>query len=532
MEAAPDPWRWWVLLASCLLTLAVLTVPSMTLAWEPGTPRLFGANDLTFRLATTVPALLFAAIALIGGVLADLTGRRRVLLVGVALFLAGGLLTIAARTQLWLIVGRLTMAVGGGLCAPLAMALVRVGFPPEERARALGIFTAVQGIALVGGPMIAGQVNAAWDWRVAHALPLVAGLGGGLVAWWTVRDRPNRLPHAREDLVEIGSWWLILLAAIFVAGLLHIRAYSGSYLVVAVMVAALGAAGLVWHWRRDGHGTGRSRVVSIATTVISGVLLFAAFMAAFLQLNNFLGQAQQASSGARLLQLLPLAPAILMGGMVLSRRLGRLGPRGLSALAFALMAAGAAGLSLAGPQTAYLWMLLPLLLLGVGFSLGLLRMNTLVLGMLPTSLAGSAAALAATLGRIGANLGQVLGGEALLRVSSEDLVARLQAEGLGDAQVLAASDALARVVAQSSIGATAALPAAISDLLSRYVDAYATGFAAVMRAVAFACMLTAILVWAGLRQAATDVELAGDTSPLSAEGRSASRVSAGTSPGE
>ncbi len=491
-----------MLLAACLLTLAVLTVPSMTLAWEPEAPLLFGANDLVFRLASTVPALLFAAVALAGGVLADLTGRRRVLLAGVALFLAGGLLAIVARAPLGVIVGRLTMAVGGGLCAPLAMALVRVSFPPEERARALGIFTAVQGVALVGGPIIAGQVNAAWDWRVAHLLSLAAGLLGGLVAWRTVQDRPGRVSHAREDLVEIGSWWLILLAAIFAAGLLHIRGYGGSYLVVAVAVATLGVAGLVWHWRRDGHGSRRARVVVIATTVLSGVSLFAAFIAAFLQLNNFFGQAQQASSGARLLQLLPLAPAILLGGMVLSRRLGRLGPRGLSTLAFALMATGAAGLSLAGPDTAYLWMLPPLLLLGVGFSLGLLRMNALVLGLLPATLAGSAAAMAATLGRVGASLGQVLGGEALLRVSSAELVARLRAEGLGDAQIAAASEALAHVVARGSIGASAALPQAISALLSSYVEAYTTGFAAVMRAVALACVLTAALVWVGLRPSA------------------------------
>jgi hypothetical protein len=85
IESTPDPRRWQMLLACCLLMLAVLTVPSMSLAWEPGTPRLFGANDLAFRLATTVPALLFAAVALAGGVLADLTGRRRVLLIGVTL---------------------------------------------------------------------------------------------------------------------------------------------------------------------------------------------------------------------------------------------------------------------------------------------------------------------------------------------------------------------------------------------------------------------------------------------------------------
>lgn len=93
-------------------------------------------------------------------------------------------------------------------------------------------------------------------------------------------------------------------------------------------------------------------------------------------------------------------------------------------------------------------MLPALLALGVGFSLGLLRMNhQMVIGLLPAALVGSAAAMAATLGRIGANLGQVLGGEVLIGVSGTDLAARLRALGLDEAQVAAATDGLARIVA-------------------------------------------------------------------------------------
>lgn len=500
MEATSDPRRWHVLLACCLLIVAVMTVPSLTLAWEPATPRLFGANDLAFRLATTVPALLLAATALAGGMIADLTGRRRVLLLGAALFLAGGLTSILARTELWVVVGRLTMAVGGGLCAPLAMALTRVVFPPGEQARALGIFTAVQGTALVGGPIIVGQISAAFDWRAASLFPLAAALGGGAVAWRAVYHLPGHLPYTQEDLVEVGSWWLILLAALFGAGLLHLPGYGRSYLVVAALVAAVGVAGLLWHWCRNRHGTERWRIVAMATTVLSGVLLFGAFIAAFLQLSSFFAQAQRASSGAQLLQFLPLAPAILMGGVVLTRRLGGPGPRGLSVLAFALMAAGAAGLSLAGPDTAYLWMLPALLSLGVGFSLGLLRMNQMVLGLLPAALVGSSAAMAAALGRIGANLGQVLGGEVLFGVSSADLAARLRALGLDKAQVAAATDGLARMVAQGSLGTLeAATSPALAELAQSYVEAYATGYAAVMRGIALVCALMIVLLWAMLR---------------------------------
>lgn len=502
MEATPDSRRWHVLLACCLLTTAVLTVPSMSLAWEPATPRLFGANDLAFRLSTTVPALLLAATALASGMIADLTGRRRVLLVGAALFLVGGMTSMLARTELWVVAGRLTMAVGGGLCAPLAMALTRVVFPPGEQARALGIFTAVQGTALVGGPIIAGQISAAFDWRAASIVPLAAALAGGAVAWRTVHDPPGHLPYTQEDLVEVGSWWLVLLAALSGAGLLHLHGYGGGYLVVAALVAAVGIVGLIWHRRRNGHGTERWRVVAMAATVLSGVLLFGVFIAAFLQLSSFFGQVQRASSGAQLLQLLPLAPAILMGGVVLTRRLGGPGPRGLSVLAFALMGVGAGALSLAGPETAYLWMLPALLALGVGFSLGLLRMNQMVLGLLPAALVGSAAAMAATLGRIGASLGQVLGGEVLLGVSSADLSARLRALGLDEAQVAAATDGLARMVAQSSLGAPeAATSPVLAELTRSYVEAYTTGYAAVMRGVALVCVLMVALIWAMLRPA-------------------------------
>lgn len=503
MNVTPDPRRWRMLLACSLLTIAVLAVPSMSLAWQPGTPRLFGANDLTFKLATTVPVLLFAAVALVGGVLADLTGRRRVLVVGVVLFVGGLLVAMTARGELQVIVGRLTGAVGGGLIAPIAMGLVRAGFPDDERARALGIFTAVQGTGLIGGPIVASSIAAAFTWRAAHVLPLLATVLGGLVAWSSIPRTPRHPPTFTGLLVELGSWWLILLAAIFGVGVLTLGNYTLSYETVAIIVAVLGAAGLLWLRRIGKRSTEPARLIALTTSVVSGTILFAAFIAAFLQLNGFLGQAQQAASGTRLLQLLPLAPAILVGGVLLTRRGASLGPRGRGVLAFGLMALGAGALSLAQPDTSYLWLLVPILALGAGFSLGLLRMNEMILGMLPATLAASAAAMAATAGRVGAGLGQILAAQTLLGVSNADLSARLQAGGVDASQVTTVTDALAKALAQTTLGGGTAEPhTTLGALLDLYTQAYTTGFAWTMRGVALVCLLGAAVVWIGLSSAA------------------------------
>ena len=97
--------------------------------------------------------LAFAGLMLTGGTLGDLFGRKKVMLGGIAVFCAGSLVGALADDTRTLIAGRVVMGVGAAACEPGTLSLIRQIYPDRrERARALGVWTAVSGISLALGP--------------------------------------------------------------------------------------------------------------------------------------------------------------------------------------------------------------------------------------------------------------------------------------------------------------------------------------------------------------------------------------------
>src|SRR5258708_23064788 len=133
-----------------------------------------GASIEALEWTVNAYNLSFAVLLLTGAVLGDRFGRRRMFAVGLGLFIAASAACALAGSAGWLIAARAAQGAGAALVMPLAMTLLSTAFPPEERAKALGIFSSVSGLALIAGPAVGGAIagGLAWQWIFWINIPI------------------------------------------------------------------------------------------------------------------------------------------------------------------------------------------------------------------------------------------------------------------------------------------------------------------------------------------------------------------------
>lgn len=162
--------------------------------------------------------IVFAAFMIVFGRLCDLVGRRRVYLLGVALFTLSSLACALAPSVGVLVGARVSQALGAAMLVPASLAVVIDGFPAARRARAVGLWSAAAAVASGLGPPIGGALVEAggWQWAFWVNLPL------GAIAWWLGRRQlvnsrapgKRRMPDLRGAILLAGSLGLINAAII------------------------------------------------------------------------------------------------------------------------------------------------------------------------------------------------------------------------------------------------------------------------------------------------------------------------------
>jgi EmrB/QacA subfamily drug resistance transporter len=277
-----------VVLASLDLFIVNVALPSMARSFGE-----HGLGDLSWVL--NAYAIVYAALLVLFGRLADRYRRDRAFLVGVAVFVAASAACAAATSLPMLIAFRVLQAAGAALLTPTSLGLILASFPPERRHSAVRTWTAVGGFAAALGPAVGGVlVEASWRWVFLVNVPIgLAALAAGWRLLPEVPGHPIRRPDALGallvtggvaalalGLVQGGSWgWgdartigVLALSAValglFAAhtarssnplvdpALFKARAFSGASAVAVVFSMAFGAmlrsrvlwAQDVWHW--------------------------------------------------------------------------------------------------------------------------------------------------------------------------------------------------------------------------------------------------------------------------------------------
>ena len=188
-------------LAVLFLTFLDTTIVSVTLG---DLENEVSAGVIPLQWVINAYALVFASLMLLGGSLGDRFGRRRVMLGGMVIFAIGSVMCAVASGVGLVIAGRGVMGIGAAASEPGTLSVIRQLYPDRaQRARALGAWSAVSGLALALGPVIGGLLVGAGGWRNVFwfnlALTIVLARGGRPLGARIARrrGRPARLPRLR-----------------------------------------------------------------------------------------------------------------------------------------------------------------------------------------------------------------------------------------------------------------------------------------------------------------------------------------------
>ena len=354
--------------------------------------------------------LSFAALLLTGAALGDRFGRRRMFAAGLAVFIAASAACALSGSAAALIAARAVQGVGAALVMPLAMALLGAAFPREQRAKALGIFGSVTGLALIAGPVVGGAIAAglAWQWIFWVNLPI------GLIALALVYRHIEESQTASTAIDIVGLALVTGAALALVWGLMRANAAGWTSLQVALALG-LGVT-LAAIFIGYEHGAlapmvpmrlFASRSFSAGNAV--GFLLYASMYGVVFLLPQFLQNAQGEDALGAGLRLLPWTATLFVFAPVGGALVNRVGERPLVVAGLMLQAIGFAWIAQrAAPGLPYGEIVVPLIIAGSGVSMAMPAAQNAVLSSVAPTEIGKASGVFNTLRYFGGVFGVAL----------------------------------------------------------------------------------------------------------------------------
>jgi EmrB/QacA subfamily drug resistance transporter len=405
--ASPWPVFWIACVAVFLVGLDGTMLFAAFGAIRTGFPE---TSTATLSWVVNAYTVVYAGMLVPAGRLADAQGRKRIFLLGVAVFLAASAACGLAPTAAWLIAARALQAVGAALLTPASLALILAAFPPGRRSVAVSLWGAVGGLAAAVGPSLGSFVVDAigWPWAFYLNLPL------GALSLWKGATRLERdpPPAGGQRIDAVGMVLLMLSVSAMALGIVKSGSRQWTRLdgaaVAAVALTAL--AGFVIHTRRAREpllDLGLFRDRSFNFIHLATLAFGAAFSMTFFGYFLFLTGVWHYSLPRAGLAVTP-GPLLVMPAAIFAGRLAaRLGHRPFLIGGALVHAAGSLWFSLlAGPEPAYLTHWLPGVMLGgIGVGWVLPSLSAAAASRLPADQYAVGSAVNQAIRQIGSVLG-------------------------------------------------------------------------------------------------------------------------------
>lgn len=400
--------KWWTLGAVAFALFMIMLDNTVVNVALPSIQRDLGIGLSELQWTVNAYALTFAVLMLTGGKLADFMGRRRVFIIGLAIFTVSSLVCGLATSGEMLIAARTVQGIGAALMMPATLGIISATFPVEERGMAIGIWAGVSAMALAFGPLVGGLLTEHIHWGWIFFINVPVGVLAIVAARLVIRESRDTSAEQRLDLPGLLVSGGALFALVF--GLIEASNYGWTSATILSLFAAA-ALGLVafvllelrqrapmldLSLFRNGTFAGANLVAMLVFLAMFGIFFFVS-----LYMQNVLGYSPVQAGAV----FLPMTVLIMFVAPVAGKLSDRLGSRWLVTGGMTLVGASLLIFSRLDADSGF-WDIFPGLVVGgLGMATVMTPVTAAAIGSVPVAKAGVGSGVLSTFRQVGGALG-------------------------------------------------------------------------------------------------------------------------------
>ncbi len=360
----------------------------------PAIEKQFDTDVGTAQWVINAYALTFGVLIVVGGRLADIFGRKRIFIVGAAIFAAFSLLGGAAQDTAWLISCRALMGIGGALMWPAILGMTFAALPASRAGLAGGLILGAAGIGNAVGPMFGGVLTDALSWRWIFFVNVPIAALGVAATWFAIHQHEPEPSDRRIDYGGVVTLSLGLVSLLVALDQVTDWGWGDVRIVALLVICAtmLVAFGFVERRMNAAALIPRDVIANrdFATACLAVLLMSAVFFASLLYLPQFMQKILGYSPLKSGVGLVPMMGTFAVTSFIAGPLYSKLGPKLIVSVGCAAISVGILLLSLIGRDSGYGGLVAGMLVLGVGIGLFYSSITTASVTALDASRAGLA----------------------------------------------------------------------------------------------------------------------------------------------
>ena len=424
------------ILALVAMGLAVLIIANDFTALAVALPAIekqFGSDVSTVQWVINAYALTFGVLIVVGGRLADIFGRKRIFMIGAAIFAGFSVLGGVAQSVSWLIACRALMGVGGALMWPAILGMTYAALPESKAGLAGGLILGAAGFGNAIGPMFGGLLTDALSWRWIFFVNVPTAAFGVLATWLAIHQPQPEQADRRIDYAGVTALSLGLVALLIALDQVTSWGWGDSRIIALLAGSAALIIGFVFIERRLGEialvprDVMRNRNFSMACLTV--LLMSAIFFAVLLYLPQFMQRILGYTPLQAGVGLLPLMGTFALTSFAAGPLYAKLGAKLIVSLGSGAIAAGILLLSAVGVDSGYSGLVGGMVVLGIGIGLFYSSITTAGVTALDASRAALAGGIVYMFQIAGGSIGLGLNTTIFTSHSSSNLESHLHAAG-------------------------------------------------------------------------------------------------------